>query len=587
MKIKLLSIILILVCCTPFFTLAAGAVAEIQLTIDVFHNEKRVSVSGVVPTGEKVGLFEKEVSILVLRPDGSLASDTEYARQKLTEADGSFEFSYNMQEPVIEARDYIVRVNSQGVSMKSDTYRYYSQAMVDGILASLFGAVNPDAILSEWNDSLLRLDMSAGSPYSALNSQGQGLVKSRLTEVRYSSVVELQRGFNDEVKTQTICKAVNEAGSPAALRGVIEANAAALSFNMSGEYALLSDNEKTQAMEMVYNSVNKPFARLDILAGSVGLSVGLQRVNTASWEKMEAAIVNNNTYLGLPLTDTGRYTSLSAAEKENLFRALRRGSNDPLFAATSALLSAFNSKLDEIIRARGGYTPPAYSGGGGGGGGSYGGGTSIIIGDELTGPKAIDYTPIPQSEKIAFNDLDDADWAAEAIMELVEMGIVSGRDSNTFAPNENITRAEFVKLIIMAFYDLDSTATADYTDTSADDWFYPYVATAGKLRVANGTGDGSFGANEKITRQDMAVMVYRVMVSQSLSLPSVNEDGEFADINQVSDYAREAVSAMQAYGIINGVGDGVFAPELSATRAAAAKIIYYVLDKTERGGMHE
>lgn len=69
-----------------------------------------------------------------------------------------------------------------------------------------------------------------------------------------------------------------------------------------------------------------------------------------------------------------------------------------------------------------------------------------------------------------------------------------------------ITRAEFVKLIVELLKIKDNEVECNFTDVDKDAWYYPYVASALKFNIVNGMGDGSFGTNLNIKRQDMAVM---------------------------------------------------------------------------------
>ena len=101
-----------------------------------------------------------------------------------------------------------------------------------------------------------------------------------------------------------------------------------------------------------------------------------------------------------------------------------------------------------------------------------------------------------------------------------------------------------------------------------------YVASGAGKGIVSGNGAG-FNPNANITREDMAVMIYNVMKSLGVNFSEVNDT--FADYDQISDYAKEAVSALAAKGIINGVGDNMFAPKATATRAQAAVIIDRIL----------
>lgn len=172
-----------------------------------------------------------------------------------------------------------------------------------------------------------------------------------------------------------------------------------------------------------------------------------------------------------------------------------------------------------------------------------------------------------------FKDLGDAPWASEAITMLASKNIVSGRDENTFDPNANITRAEYCQILVGAIGKSAEYADASFDDVPTDAWFYHAVAVASKYGIVSGYGDGNFGPYDLITRQDMALMTQRAAEAVGKNLTAVS-DSSFTDADQISEYAQDAVYTLANAGIINGMGDGTFAPKANATRAQASVIIY-------------
>ncbi|MCH5184509.1 MAG: S-layer homology domain-containing protein [Oscillospiraceae bacterium] len=176
---------------------------------------------------------------------------------------------------------------------------------------------------------------------------------------------------------------------------------------------------------------------------------------------------------------------------------------------------------------------------------------------------------------LKFTDLNGVDWAVEAINNLAERGIISGKSDGIFAPNDNITRAEFAKILVNTLNLTDPNAqTSDFSDVKESDWYYSAVASAFRKGVITGYGDGRFGVNDNISRQDMAVLLYRAAKAMNYTLPIVAEEVKFTDEDQIDDYAKEAVNALQRARIITGVSDTEFAPKATASRAVAAKMIY-------------
>lgn len=187
-------------------------------------------------------------------------------------------------------------------------------------------------------------------------------------------------------------------------------------------------------------------------------------------------------------------------------------------------------------------------------------------------------TPIVQTQPqqaVIFTDIADVAWAQEAINELYKKGVINGTSEGIYSPHKDVTRAEFVKLILNAL-GITASGECSYEDVSADHWAYKYIAAASNAGIVQGA-DGSFNPESSITRQDMTVIIRRALEFKASSLKSVRELVQFADEADISDYAADAVANLYTAGIINGRGDGIFAPKATATRAEAAKMIYEVI----------
>lgn len=189
-----------------------------------------------------------------------------------------------------------------------------------------------------------------------------------------------------------------------------------------------------------------------------------------------------------------------------------------------------------------------------------------------------DADPVPE---ISFQDVPSDAWYAEYVTYLTEKSIVSGKTANTFAPNDFVTRAEFVKIIAgVAGADVASAAGSSFSDVDAGAWYAPYVAWAAENGIVTGSGD-KFNPNSRITRQDMAVIIDRYVEKLApKKLENVNDKVDFADNSSISSYAADAVASMQQAGIISGKGANNFAPKDNATRAEACKMLAMVMQKT-------
>ncbi len=171
-----------------------------------------------------------------------------------------------------------------------------------------------------------------------------------------------------------------------------------------------------------------------------------------------------------------------------------------------------------------------------------------------------------------FTDISGIAWAQESIDYLYKKGIISEAADGKFRPNDSVTRAEFVKMLVSALRITDKKAQVKLSDVSQSDWYYEYVSAAVSYGLVLGDEKGNFRPNDKITRQDICVIISRAM--DKLGYGKAEEGQLFYDDAHISAYAKDAVYRMRAHGIVNGTGDGGFAPLSDATRAATAKIIY-------------
>ena len=222
---------------------------------------------------------------------------------------------------------------------------------------------------------------------------------------------------------------------------------------------------------------------------------------------------------------------------------------------------------NNISQGQVGFLPPVIPGGSGGGGGT------VVSADPPKYPEISGETSISSG----LNDLASVPWAKDAINYLYSEKIVSGQAEGVFAPMNNITRSEIVKMLVIAFGEYDSTATTAFYDLQ-NHWANSYVASAYNKGYVVGKSDTEFGANDYITRQDTAVILYRMMQINDKTPAIFNITKTFTDHKDISDYAVRGVEMLSEYGIINGFSDGTFKPQNLLTRAEAAVLIKNFLD---------
>ena len=229
--------------------------------------------------------------------------------------------------------------------------------------------------------------------------------------------------------------------------------------------------------------------------------------------------------------------------------------------------------LADDLKSRYGASNSGSGTGGSGSGGSGGGGRGGSI-------KADNFAEVAVPEKMPtdiFVDLDSVEWAREAIVSLAEKRVVCGKEDKLFYPNDTITRYEFAKIVSNAFLaDKSGDKEIPFVDVPKDFWAYEYVKTAYSNGVILGKSDDVFDGGAVITRQEMAAILYRAAQNAEKTLSDYEsaKDYRFRDDAVIDDYAKEAVYVLRRDGVINGVGDDMFAPLDIATRAEAAQMVY-------------
>lgn len=211
-------------------------------------------------------------------------------------------------------------------------------------------------------------------------------------------------------------------------------------------------------------------------------------------------------------------------------------------------------------------TVPGSSNSSTGGSSSSGSGSAGSSGANALTAWSINQSIADNIAEDGFYDLDTVPWAKDAIVKLSDVGIVQGISEKEFKPNETLKREEFVALITRAFQIPTTTSSVQFDDVSADAWYAEDVAAAQVAGIVNGINSETFGVGQEISRQDMAVILLRAMRYANIEIQNkVSEN--FADQNEVSAYAQEAVSLLASMGIVNGTGDNYFSPKQKMTRA--------------------
>lgn len=187
----------------------------------------------------------------------------------------------------------------------------------------------------------------------------------------------------------------------------------------------------------------------------------------------------------------------------------------------------------------------------------------------------VSFREIPP-ESLPFTDIADNAWYADAVRYVYEHGLMAGTSATTFAPDATTSRSMIATILWRMAGSPVVNYAMTYTDVAQGQWYSEAVRWATSEGIVGGYGNGLFGTNDPITREQFAAMLYRFAQEQGYDV-SIGENTNILSYTDVADLSEYAISAMQwavGAGIINGTGDGsTLTPQGQATRAQAAVML--------------
>lgn len=549
-----------------------SAAADGMIRADFDAETKQIEVSGSAAANTRITL---KVFANADYTDGNVsADDVAYFFHTDTDADGNFVFKFKIDPSRPNGR-YTAAANGEGLSDAECEFILIDDKLVSDMLTKLNKASESDVsgLIDDGIFTVFGTDENEVLYYNSLNVEYKRTVILSWLAARPNGGYADKDAANGGFYSACGYADLKQFEPSEENRAEIEERIKKI-FDGIGKSALWEKYTGTKQSNSLSAAVRKKTYSdaLDALknadtaadfADKVTERMVLNSVNgAASWLGYKDIIDNSSA-------NNGFFEYINGINRDGLKKneanALKLAFNSRKQEYTS--IPEFVSDINKAISQAGSSSP---TGGSGSGSGSGGGGNRGNSGGSVTVP----FTPSESTDTSdGFADMAGYEWAADAVKALSEKNIINGIEENKFAPGENVTREQFVKMLALAFnLDITDGAKVEFTDCSPHDWSYPYIAAAYGRGLVMGTGDG-FGKSSNITRQDAAVMTYRFMGS-----PSNTENGaDFTDSGEISDYAAEAVSAMAAAGLINGVGDGRFEPKNNMTRAQAAQLLYNVL----------
>ena len=181
---------------------------------------------------------------------------------------------------------------------------------------------------------------------------------------------------------------------------------------------------------------------------------------------------------------------------------------------------------------------------------------------------------VTTSNGIPFIDVTQNSWYYHTVKYVYEANIIKGANAYEFRPNANITRGMIVTILWRMEGSPKVTGVKDFTDVKGQ-YYYDAVRWAAKNGVVNGYGDGRFGPNANITREQLATILCNYSKYKKKYVSSTVNTSKYKDWYKVSSYAKSSISWAIATGVITGKDNGTRIDPLgTATRAEAAGMIY-------------
>lgn len=178
--------------------------------------------------------------------------------------------------------------------------------------------------------------------------------------------------------------------------------------------------------------------------------------------------------------------------------------------------------------------------------------------------------PVPGN---IYDDVAETDWFYSAVMFMVEKGLMRGVSEDLFAPGADLTRAMLVTILYRLENEPGESSGSLFNDVGSGNWYSDAVAWAAASSIVTGYGNGDFGPEDSITREQLALILYNYARYKGYDISAEDDLDEFEDGDQTSSWAETAMKWAVKNGLLKGKGEGRLDPSGTATRAEVAEIL--------------
>ena len=180
---------------------------------------------------------------------------------------------------------------------------------------------------------------------------------------------------------------------------------------------------------------------------------------------------------------------------------------------------------------------------------------------------------LPSEASCSFKDVFSGDWFFDSVQYVSDKGLMKGMSEDTFEPQTTMSRAMAVTVLHRMEGGQISASPFDFKDVPPNSWFADSVAWAAADGIVNGYNADIFGPYDDVTREQIAVILYRYADKKGFDVSRRADLSGFNDVNDISDWAEDALAWANAEGLVVGLDDKTLAPGSKTTRAQVATVI--------------
>lgn len=523
-----------------------------QPTIDYKTDTGRIYITGSLGeefAGDLVSLTVYKTTEGTSGISSGTAGTLNWYDQMTTNEKGDYSFDYAIAGEAGTRYTFSIAADELTLAREKEFVYYPPSQATTVILPTLATAKqNNDAqavddIVTSYEE-YLQLDTTY---YSQLDASNKLIACSNTLAGDVSSIDNFKQGFAD-CSTIVYLNGLSDSSvyETELLKFIATSNKVAVNYYNDSQFDKAAVLSKLMAMDFTKKSELVTFVNNTIFA-DIANKAGV-------WGEMYSLLRNAQTEIGIDFT---AYNALGSRGANAIQLMLGK-----TYSSCDEIKTAFNTSVATVA------STPVNQGGGGGGSSSSSGGSSLVTMPQVTEPAS------------PFGDLQDVQWAKDSIRILYEKGVVSGDENGNFNPNKNVSRAEYVKMLVSAINIKESDVSLNFDDVPQDAWYHDFVVKAAQNGLVSGIDENNFGPSLPITRQDAAAIIYRAIGISGVELAELRT-ADISDETEIAGYAKDAVKALYSANILNGVGDGRFAPLDNMTRAQAAVIICNFLEGLE------